>query len=55
MTDKQEIRIKALEIAAISFPRPSSASLEIRFNELEKYAKLIERCILDAGLEEKKP
>ena len=55
MTDKQEIRIKALEIAAASLPGTTRVSFEQRVEDLEKYAGLIERYILEAGQGEKKP
>jgi hypothetical protein len=55
MTPEQEIRVKALEIAAVSLPGAARVALKQRAEDLEEYAGLIERYILEAGGDQKKP
>jgi hypothetical protein len=55
MTNEQEIRIKSLEIAARSLPSTTRIVFEQRVEDLVKYAGLIERYILEAGQDQKKP
>jgi hypothetical protein len=49
MTEKQEMRIKALEIASNSLPSTARVHIEQRAEDLIKYADFIERYILEAG------
>jgi hypothetical protein len=55
MTNEQEIRVKALEIAAASLPSTTRVVFEQRIEDLKKYAGLIERYIFEAGQDQKKP
>jgi hypothetical protein len=54
MTPEQEIRVKALEIAAASLPSTARSALKQRAEDLKEYAGLIERYILESGGDQNK-